>query len=409
MYLVNSAIGVKFGLRKKWEPIDLATLPVASLYATYRKVWITLTTPSDATPRYLDMDAIRLAYTTFDGPFSALLTALGSASLPTVPTGPVFRHRSAKYRDAFKAGYTVTPVTPANSASDASPAENKTAVRLTRTSPATNYREFVDHCLVSVNGFYHLADTDGVNGVVVLNAMRSAVKSRQNQLGLLSFSSVCALQCVPITAQMLTPGTRGQMYVTLPNDLTGKTALLVLGGYLHVADPVAFTRTSEQAFRIDFLSLPWPDRFYESRRYLDLSSLPLEGTNANESQVLAEDLFKPEVLSAYLRLSQTFVVLLDCPEIYTQQQYIKRTGLPGMYIAYSEPQGPLVMELGRHPEYWSVLEDGQYALSVQDNFVENRIYDTTQTARLASVDASRVPVSPAKISSAYLLEIGRDV
>jgi hypothetical protein len=409
MYFITSATGVKKGIHKQWQAIDLTSLSVASLYTTYRKVWLTLTLSTDPTPLYLDMDDVATRYATYAGTFAEWLVFIAAQSLPTRTTGPIFRHRSAKFCDAFKAGYTVTPVTHANVDSASTPMADKPDVRLTRTSPVTDYTAFFTHCLVSINGFYHLSDTDGVNGIVVSDAMTTLRHSRQNQIGLLSFSTVCSLQIVPITASMLQHTEPGQANVTLPQDLTNKTVMLVLGGYLHVIDPVTFQRIAQDTFKVDFLSLPLLERYYESKKYLDLSSLNLESSPTNDQQIGIDDLLTPEVLTAYLTLSQSFLVILDCPEIYLQKQFIKRTGLPDMYIAYNEPIYPLVTALGRHPEYWYTLEDGQYSVTVYDALVENRIFDTVMTAELASVDAGRRPAYPGSISPAHFLEIGRDI
>jgi hypothetical protein len=409
MYTITSAMGVKKGIRKQWEPVALNGLNVVEVYAAYRNVWLTLTLATDPTPLYVDLDALTTLHGSYPGTFSQWLASLAGRALPTRLEGPVFHARSAKFCDAFKAGYVITPVNKANNASESIRLLDKPDVRLTRTSPVTDYSAFFKHCLVSVNGFYHLSDTDGVKGVVVSEAMTSLRHSRQNQIGLLSFSTMCALQIVPLTQAMLQHTQSGQVNVTLPQDLTGKTVLLVIGGYLHTVDAQMVQRLSQDTFKVDFLRLPLLDRYYESKQYLDLSALGLESTVLNEHQIVNAELFTPAVLNAYLTLSQSFAVILDCEEVYTQKQFIKRTGLPDMYIAYSEPVYPLVTNLGRHPEYWSTYEDSQYSVTIYDSVVDNRVFNTTQTELLTSVDASRRSTRPGNISPAYFLEIGRDI
>jgi hypothetical protein len=201
----------------------------------------------------------------------------------------------------------------------------------------------------------------------------------------------------------------GQVNITLPQDLSGKTVLLVMGGYLHTVGDEMIQRIAENTFRVDFLKLPLLERYYESKQYLDLSELNLSSTPLNEHQIINAELLTTRVLDAYLTLSQSFAVILDCEEVYTQKKFIKRTGFPDMYIAYDEPVYPLVTNLGRHPEYWSTHEDEQYSVTIYDSVIDNKLFNTTQTELLKSVDASRRSTRPGNISPAYFLEIGRDI
>jgi hypothetical protein len=413
MYSANSAIGVRFGISKRWEVITLADWTVAQLYTTFRKVQVTLSTVSDNVIRYLDLNLIKSAHATFPGTFFALLIANGNTALPTTTIGIAFNKRVAKYKDVFKAGYTVTPVTPANLDNLAIDPALKTDIRLTRTNPATDYMLFHHTCLVSVNGFYHLNDTDGVNGVMVKDAMKSSKFSKQNQLGMYNFNQMCTLTQVPITPAMVTQvfaqSVPGQVRVNLGIDLTNKSILVCLGGYLSFVDGYGISRVGDSEFKIDFNNLPFLERFFESRKYIDLSSLSLDTTPNNLSQISLANLISDPVILAYLQLSQTFFIVLDCPEIYTQTQFIKNIGLPNRYISYTEPLYPLVTAYGRQPEYWITQEDGQYSLTVYDNAVENKIFNTVLQSHLTSVGNANWPNYPGHISDAHFLEIGRDI
>jgi hypothetical protein len=316
--------------------------------------------------------------------------------------------RTAKFKDAFKAGYKLTPVSRANLDNTNILDTLKTCVRLTRTLPTVDYTSFFNHCLVSVNGFYHLIDTDGTNGIVVVDAMKSLKRSNQNQIGVYSFSKVCALQAVPIVPSMIDHTNPGIAKITLPMSLTNKTVLMVIGGYLHFQDTTTFTQIGLSSFQVNFNLLPTLDRFYESRKYLDLSSLPLQSTINNTSQVALSDFLGDANITALLGLSQSFMVVLDNPSIFVNRIYIRKTGLPNLYIAYKEPVYPLITGLGRAPEYWSTKEDGQYALSVYDNLIENRVYNTMMADHLTTVDSSTWSFYPGYTSGAYMLEVGSD-
>jgi hypothetical protein len=108
-------------------------------------------------------------------------------------------------------------------------------------------------------------------------------------------------------------------------------------------------------------------------------------------------------------MSQSFIVVLDCPEVYQEVNYVRKTGFPGCYIAYTDPKYPLVTGLGRHNEYWYRLENDQYIMTVYDNAVSNRIYNTVDPYFQNSIGSSELPTDPVYLSGAYLLMIARDV
>lgn len=414
MYTADSAIGVRFGTGKRWEQINLATVTVQALVTTYRRWQLTLHVPSAPTvPLYLDGDVIRLNWPNFVGTIADLLTSLGDASLPTTPTGIVLNMRTAQYKDAFKAGYAVTPVTHANSDSSSIAAEDKHDIRLTRTNPATDYTEFYRTCLVSINGFYHQTDTDGANGVVVTDAMKSLRHADANQIGLYNFKNVGKFEFVPITDAMINVPDIGKARVALGKDLTDKTVFLVLGGYFMVVDPTLFYRVGDSTYVIDFNKLPMKDRWFESGIYIDLSAMPVESTPNNEFEIDEADLTSEDFIRAYLQMSQSFFCILDTPEVFVNRQFIKRTRLPDMYTAYKLPVYPMVTALGRHPEYWATAEDKkftQWSLTIKDSIKAKRVYNTlNQNSLEGGIDNANEPMKRGDIAMAHFLEIGRDV
>ena len=124
-----------------------------------------------------------------------------------------------------------------------------------------------------------------------------------------------------------------------------------------------------------------------------------------------QELTSDVTLVKYLTLSQSFLVVIDHPELFTNRLHIKKTRLPGMYVAYREPVYPIVSGLGRMPEYWSVQEDAQWSLTVYDDAIRPRLYNTTNPLQLNSLHDASIPdpVDPEIISDAYFLEIGRDI
>lgn len=408
MYTLVSAIGVPKGLNKRWQVITLTTITVAQLFSNYRRVQVTLTPPSSSTHVYLDLAAIASGYATYTGTMAALLTSLGSTALPTTTTGVVMSERSATFSDAFKAGYNVTPVDTNNAISLILPNGQLPNLRLSRQDIRIDYNYFQANCLVNVNGFYHRTSTDGVNGIVVKDGMKSLVRSGQNQVGIWSFTKLGGITVVPVTTAMVDDTVVNAPLINLGIPLTGKSVFMVLGGYYVPIDATVLSQVSGNTFRLNFTQIDLVNRYYESSNYIDLSSI-LVGTPAtNPNQIVVADLTTATAVAAWLALSQTYFVVVNCAETFTQTQFIKRTGIPNLYISYTQPLYPLALALGRHPPYWSTYEDSQYAISIYDNSIGNLLYNTTNPPGISTSGATQ-PGSPGLLSEAYFIQVGSDV
>lgn len=423
MYRAISMIGVPRGLNKHWVSIVPNSQLVRDLFINYRRVFVELSLNDSLITVWLDLDKLRPTHQNYAASVVNLLIEHGEASLPTQTTAPALEVRTAKFSDAHRARYHVQPVHPQHGL-NAHP-EDRSALRLTREDPVTDYITLRNNALFTVNGFYHMADTDGQNGVLLYEAGKSYQKCKQNQVGILSFYNVAAISCIPITPTMVHKRLSPEMiagtvpvepyskeaFIQVSQDLTNKTVFLVLGGYLHTSESTTFSRVADQEFRVDFQNYPLIDRFYESSQYMDLSSLGLSTTNRNYSQISVQELTSDPVLVKYLTLSQSFLVIIDHPELFANRLHIKKTHMAGMYVSYREPMYPIVTGLGRMPEYWSVKEDGQWSLTVHDDVIRPRLYNTTNPLQLASLHDATItdPIDPEIQNPVYFLEIGRDI
>lgn len=411
MYTATAARGVKKGVNQRWQAIDISTITVANLYDQYRKVILTLQTGTPAVTVYLDMDAVRADYATYNDTVAQWLIDILDASLPTTTVAPDLRTRTARFMDAFRAGYSVKPYN-ALYGENVSMADRVDAL-LTRASPVADYSLFYNTTLVTVNGFYHRTDLSVGKGIVVYKAAESVRKSNQNQIGLLTFDGMCSIQTHPITESMIYKQDSNiplsvAAYINTGLDLTNKNILFVIGGYLHFVKDIV-TKVGDNLFKIDFANYPLFDRFYEMRNHLNVSSFNLSTSTVNPDQIAVEELQTDENIKALLLMNQSFMVVLDTPHLYTEKNYVKGTGYPASYIGFTTPNKSLVTGLGRHSEYWYRHEDDQYILTVYDNAVSNRIYNTINPYFENSIGNSELPTDPVYLSGAYFLEIGRDL
>ena len=411
MYTITLVRGIKKGVNQRWQEIDVGSDTVSNLYETYRKLYVTLLTGNPAQTVYLDMDEIRPTYSDYDDTLAQLMIDIMDASLPTTSEPPIINTRAARFMDAFRAGYSVKTYSSLYG-ENAAPVDRNDAL-LTRARPKIDYELLYETTLVTVNGYYHRTDLMTGTGMVVYGAGESVRISNQAQIGLLTFEGMCNVRTVPFTQDMIfkqdpSVDLAKATYIQSRLDLVGKNVIFVIGGYLHLIGGVV-TLVGDDLFKIDFNNYPLFDRFYEMKNYLDTSGFNLSTSTVNEDQVAVEELLSDENIVALLLMSQSFMVVLDTPHLYEARNYVKSTGYPGSYIAYTAPNRPLVTGLGRHNEYWYRQEDDQYILTVYDNSVSNRIYNTVNPYFENSIGASELPTDPVYLSGAYFLEIGRDI
>jgi hypothetical protein len=333
-------------------------------------------------------------------------------ALPTSTSIPTLQTSYARYQDGFKAGYTIQPIGTTQALSYGATTANKPDLLLTRSD--TNYSTFYQSCLVTVNGFVHQTDTDGETGVWVTNGMKSCIQSKKNKLGIISFQDLGQLTFIPITADMIYKQNTNQnlcnhAYINAGQDLTGSTVMVVIGGYLHVLDNKTFRLVGTESLMIDFNNYPLLERYYESKDYIDLSSLALTAYPTNPDAIAVSDITADAAIKALLTLSQSFIVLLNNTNISAELVQVQAGTCPGLYVSYEKPIWPLVTGYGKMNEFWSVWEDRQWALKVEDNLKPNYLFNTVVAREQTTVTNQRVPMKPTIVSPGYFLQIGCEI
>ena len=409
MYTLIAAIGIPFGLNKRWETIDTSSITVANIYQKYRQVQLELRAPDSTDPAYLNLSTVANTYATYSGTLLALLTELQDTALPTHITPITLAHRSAQYVDIFKAGYNVLPVSNLNTKPSTLLDKDCPDVRLTRDDTRVSYLYFHESCLVNVNGFYHRTKTDGINGVQVIDGMRSQAKSGQNQMAMWNFSRLGKITQYKPTEADFQINADGTVLITLPLTFANKTTFLILGGYFQTVDATVLTQISANSYLLNFKQLPLLQRYYESANFLDLAAVTQTTTQTNQTPLVVEQLYTPQALVQWLLLSQTFFAILNCANVYIEKQAIKRIGIPNQYITYTDPTSALVLSTGRHPPYWVTPEAGQYSLTIYNNPLGLFLYDTALTTPGVTGSPASAFSLDRRSRSAYFLEIGSDV
>jgi hypothetical protein len=200
MYQYISAIAKALTGDGKWAIIDISNIPLNVLFTEYSRIIVTLSNPFLPSNIAVDLITIRpvtegLAITIID-----FLLQNGNQTLIALPNIPTLNPKYAKYADAFHAEYKIDLIGPKTSVSTQMLVSDKTWLYLTK--PSIDYSLFYKSCLVNVNGFFHLTDFD-TSGIYVVDGAKSQYKSRQNQIGIYSFSELGSLSFIPITETMV--------------------------------------------------------------------------------------------------------------------------------------------------------------------------------------------------------------
>lgn len=413
MYRLISAIAKNIEDDTRWRDVEIGDMPLRDIYATYSRVIAVVKDEFSPDNMSLDLAKIRKDVGGFSSTFDQFLLANGNQTLPTSSEVPIINTRYVEYADAFHAGYDVTNVAPGVSFDAALPEAEKTWLMLSKQFPQATYREMQKTVLPIVNGFLHKTDADE-NGFYVQDGMKSQMLSGSNLLGLMSFRDVGTFTILPIKPEMVyrqndRQKLRNQCFIDTGVDVSQKIVLLSLGGYLHVLDEGTLFRVSDSAFCINFNNIPLVDRYYESCKYIDLSSLNVETSTNNPDQIGLTSLFSDDSIAAYCTLSQSFFIVLDKDDIFLDRIDLNEEPGPGDYSTVGLPIYPMILGHGKLANYWYVLEDGIYAISTYDTSIDRRMYDTTKIKDLTSVSNTNDSYKSTEKSKAHFLRIGCDI
>jgi hypothetical protein len=395
----------------QWIEQNIANHVVFSIYDTFSKVYVELSLPALPQNIYIDLDSLRAEFSSYAGTLNDLLVTLGSRTLETVPQLPNTEIKFVKYSDAIRARYKVDICKIGLNLPDNYPVDGKPDLVLTRPAYETDLTLIHSHCLVTVNGYVHMTDTDGTKAYVV-DGGKTLQRSRMNKLGIMSFLDVGRLTKVKILPADISGQTpAGDLYnrtfFTVNRDLTRKTCILVLGGYIVMPEAGVFWQTGTSTFAIDWTKIPHVERIYESEKTLDLSTLGLNTDPANPNLFSLPEMTSNTTLIKYLTMSQSFLVIVDKEYLLTKKVAIKHSNMPGMFTAYQDPTYPLFVGHGKLAEYWKTYEgeSQRWSVTVADSYYQNFIISQHNTNNLNLVNNNEVPERSFYNSRGLMLEI----
>lgn len=411
MYSYIKAFGKEIKAGSRWKEVDIKNITLKDIFAKYKEIYSVLSNSFFSTNIGFDLSNIRHDYYVSNLTFNQFLMLNENKALVHMSGIPSINTKTIKYADAFHAEYSVVPIHKTASISSDLPNSEKHYLHLSRDD--TDYELFYKSCMVTINGYFHLTDYD-TTGIYIVDGNKSGRLNNNNNVGLYSFRELGTLEFIPITESMISRQLtdiplNNKTYIKLNQDISNKIPILVIGGYMHIFDENTFHLVNEKTISIDFLNYPFFDRYYESKKYIDLSPLPLQKYDRNSSQLEINELVSDIDIKALLTLPQSFIALLTADDIFSQRAAIDNTNMYGMMVSHIKPNLPLVTGYGRMADYWYTHEDGQYSINCVNDHVDMNLFNTTNSERLISITDSRNPEERIRKSKSYFLMIGKDI
>lgn len=407
MYQLVSAIAQLKAAASPWAVVNLSAMSLSQVDSAYADVYLRVESPFWTNDHTMRFSEITQGYTERNHTIAQFFVAIGQVTLPSTDGLASIVKGRVKYADAYWSGYSLQRGKYLQSPTNIPTVDD--ADILIMKKQGVDARVFHKNCLVTVNGLIHRVDADS-EYIYVIDAGKSNYLSRRNEVGIISFKDIGELECHSITPEMLFRGHpdqpfANQIFIQSPVSAEGKTAALVMGGYLFLLDNLTFFRTAEDIFCLDTQSIALLDRFFESRQLIDLSVLDLEYNGANKAQISRAQLFSDEVLTKWMTLSQSFLVFIDNANLTVERQQLAPTSIAKQYLVYEEPTLPLIGGFGLIRPYWSQEDDNIFSVTVGQNNRPHYLFHTTPNAQAIMPADNRIPYNRESYERAHFLDI----
>lgn len=412
MYIAKSVFYQASANKGNWIQIkedDLDQLPVITTLMQYSKVYVYTENTILQSFQTIALEEIVSKLIDTNVTIQEALTLIDDTKLTHIEGKPEVNNKQVIYADAVSIGFNLELVNKLSGYKEPDEKEN-TWLGLTREK--TNYERLFKHTLVSINGFLHPTDYD-TSKLYVQEVLPTINKSEKLFVGMYSFENIGEIVQKQITDEMIVKNTEVGLYERTIIDtgvaLKDYSVAISIGGYLHIADGNTVATVGDSIIAIDWFKIPLINRLFESKQFLDLSSLPLS-TSDNNSEILhLDDLKTNEFISKYLTLNQSFLILIKNTNINVQLEELENG--PGMdrFYCYNNNRSPLINTNGKLLEYWKILEYGVYSYYTPRSIKFNYIYKTVNIGQLTNIDDALVgafPQEPEQVGKAVLKHIG---
>ena len=287
--------------------------------------------------------------------------------------------------------------------------ENFPDVEIARPVVDTDLSLLHTKALMTVNGYiYPTVYQD--RKLYIPNATKSMLKSRSNQIGILSFNKLKNdLVKHTITAEMVTPESPTSMFekaiITFPKDIGHP--ILVMCGYMVFEDPEVFYRVSSNSFVLRLDRLNYIEKLYELSRQRDIfKELDIPVSNNNSSMIDADTARSDETIKKFLSSFNSFLVEVPVATISTKKVFLEHSTVPGNFRTELDPTLPIMVGYGKIGEYHKAkTNDQKYTVYVEDAYYNQHLFSSMSYEQIKVYNDHRTPGNTYRLSQAFFLEI----
>lgn len=407
MYQIISAIGQSSEPGSAWEQISVIGKSISALSSEYSEIYLEVSNPYWDSHRTVIFSELLAIVKNTSVTLEEFLVSIGNAAIVSHKKRASIVEGSASYSDAFYAGYKLSRARYSYSPEHIPNPEEADTLILQK--QGINTMDFHKYCLVNVNGLFYRTDADS-KYVYIKGACDSMNYCGRNEVGILSFAKLGAIETVGITKEMLTRAHPNQPFsnqivISSPVNPGKRTAALVFGGYLMLLDNMSFVRRSEDSFVLDVQNIALLARYYESRKVIDMGFLGLETSGKDKMQISRAQLTSDETLTKWLTHALSFLVFIDTDNIHVERTQLPDTKSHGQYIANQEPKELIVFGTGLSAVYWKQNDEGRWLISASDNAYKDYLSDSADEKMSPMPADNAKPWVAQKYRRAYLTSI----
>ena len=263
--------------------------------------------------------------------------------------------------------------------------------------------------LCTVNGQVFQAFNGG-DGLVVKGATKIMLRSRQNQVGLLSFLDLGVdLNIIRFTEDMLYNESSRPLFerltIAIPREVG--VGFLVLAGCIIPLDASALFRNSPTSLVLRLDLLNHIDRLYLLQRYRNIfEELGIPVANNNPSLVDMAVVCSDAVVKKLLLLDNSFFVNVPLSNFNFRKIYLEHSDLPSTFRTLIEPTLPLMGAYGKLLEYsYRSTPEPRYIVNTVDAYLDNAILSANNPNEVKLYNDHRNLERTYRLHQAYFMEM----
>lgn len=405
-YEINRAIGKVIGEIALWEKIPLGET-IENLYKKYSSIRLEMTNKYSKEKGVVLLDEY---FPSMDRSktIEEWLESIGETRLNYTNLKVNLGRKGLIYQEVLSNHFKVIPVAKGKlSDDDLSRKFNYDDLFITK--EGVDPIDLQKHVLFTVNGFLHQTDANS-KGLWVTDGYKTIRRRKKHCIGAISFENLGSVKQIDIKEDMLSKlnekvGYYSECVIDIGEDVSNKTVMLVLGGYLHVLDFDVFTLISNSAIKVKFKNIPLLERVHASADDLDMADVFFHKTYGDRNVIL-RDIYSDDFIVDYLKHSTSFIVLLDNPEIFKEITYPQQRNIPNNYLTDTKPILPMMTRLGKFEEYVAIRDVDKYVLETADCQYHVRFYNSYRIMdKNTYLNDAGIPTNRLRIPQAYFFNL----